>query len=76
MLGREKELNSILIELLYGLGISKTKIMLTMAIIKAHHIQYEILEWSVDYYEKESTLTAQTFMSKLNELIGENEEIG
>ena len=71
---RTKELNSILIELLYGLGLSKTRIMLTMAIIKAHHIQNEILEWFVTYYEKEGTMTVQTFMSKLKELTDDNND--
>ena len=70
---RKKELNSILIELLYGLGLSKTRLMLTMAIIKAHHIQYELLEWFVAYYEREDTMTVQAFMSKLNELTDESD---
>ena len=68
MLKREKELNSILIELMYGLKISKVRIMLTMAIITAHHLQERMVNWFVDYYEKEGTMTSQAFMSKLNEL--------
>ena len=71
MLQREKELNTILIELLYGLGLSNVRIMLTMAIIKAYRCQYEILEWFADYYEREGTMTIHTFMSKLQELTGE-----
>ena len=65
---RTKELNSILIELMYGLEIPKVRIMLTMAIITAYHLQEEMVKWFVDYYGKEDTMTAQTFMSKLNEL--------
>lgn len=39
-----------------------------MAIITAYHLQQTMVDWFVDYYEKEGTMTAQTFMSKLNEL--------
>ena len=72
MAERTKELNSILIEVLYGLGLSQTKIMLTMAIISAYHIQYEILEWFVDYYDREGKMTIQVFMAKLRELTDED----
>ena len=71
---REKELRSILIELLYGLGFSKTRIMLTIAIIKAHHIEYEILEWFADYYKRTGNMTSDIFMSKLNELTENGDE--
>lgn len=72
MTERTKELNSILIEVLYGLGLSQTRIMLTMAIISAYHIQYEILEWFVGYYDREGEMTIQVFMAKLRELTGED----
>ena len=65
---RVKELEEGLIGLMYALGISKVRMMLSLALIRAHHIQYELLEWFVDYYEREGTLTTQAFMSKLNEL--------
>lgn len=68
MENREKELNSILIGLLYELEVPKVRIMLTMAIITAYHLQQTMIDWAVDYYEKEDTLTAQAFMSKLSEL--------
>lgn len=42
--------------------------MLTMAIIAAHQIEEEMCDWAIDYYKKESTITPQAFMSKLNEL--------
>ena len=65
---REKELNSILIELMYGLKISKVRIMLTMAIIAAYQIEEIMCDWAIAYYKKEGTMTSQAFMSKLNEL--------
>lgn len=65
---KKRELNSILIGLLFELGVSKVRIMLTMAIITAYHLQETMVDWFVDYYEKEGTMTAQAFMSKLNEL--------
>ena len=72
MAERTEELNSILVELLYGLGLSNVRIMLTMAVIKAYRCQYEIMEWFVDYYEREGTMTPPIFMSKLRELTGED----
>ena len=65
---KKRELNSILIGLLFELGVSKVRIMLTMAIITTYHLQQMMVDWLVDYYEKEGTMTAQAFMSKLNEL--------
>ncbi len=65
---KEKELSSILIQLLHGLGMPKVRIMLTMAIISAHHLHQEMIDWVVDYCDEGGTLTAQIFMSKLNEL--------
>ena len=69
---REKELEEGLIGLMYALGISKVRMMLSLALIRAHHIQYELLEWFVDYYEREGAMTTQAFMSKLNELTEDN----
>ena len=67
----QKELNSILIELLIGLEFSTTRIMLTMAIITAYHLQETMVRWVANHYEKVGTITAQAFMSKLDELTGE-----
>lgn len=71
---REKELRSILIEVLYGLGLSRTRIMLTMAIIVAYQIEEEMVRWIASYKGKENTLTAQAFMSKLNKLTDDNND--
>ena len=49
---KRRELNSILIGLLFELGVSKVRIMLTMAIITAYHLQETMVDWVVDYYKK------------------------
>ena len=71
---RVKELRSVLILLLSGLGMSRTRIMLTMAIIVAYQIEEEMLRWIASYKGKEDALTAQAFMSKLNELTDNNND--
>ena len=68
MLERVHELRSILIQLLIGLGLTRTRIMLTMAIIAAHKIEEEMILWVATFHGKEDTMTTQAFMSKLNEL--------
>ena len=67
---RKKELRSILIQLLAGLGMTKTRTMLTMAIIAAYQIEEEMVSWVASYRGREDDLTHQAFMSKLNELTG------
>ena len=66
-----KELRSILIQLLAGLGESKVRIMTTMAIIAAHQLEDEMVSWVSTYYGKEDMLTLQKFTKKLNQLIAE-----
>ena len=39
-----------------------------MAKITAYHLQETMVDWVVDYYGKEDTITTQAFMSKLDEL--------
>lgn len=63
-----KELRSILIGLLHELEVPTVRIMVTMAIIRAFHIEQEMINWIATFYGKEDTLTIQAFMSKLNEL--------
>ena len=67
----EKKLNSLLIHLLWDLGMSKPRIMLTMAIMTAYKLQMTMAEWTAEYYEKEGTMTTQIFLSKLDELTGQ-----
>ena len=69
---KKKELNSILIGLLFELEVPKTRIMLIMATIAAYQLQQTMIDWAVDYYEKEGTMTTQAFMSKLNALTTPN----
>ena len=68
MSDKEKELSSILIQLLHGLELSKVRIMLTMAVITAYQLQQTMADWVADYYEREGIMTTRIFMSKLNEL--------
>ena len=64
---RKRELRSILIQVLAGLGVSKVKIMTCLAIIVAHQIQKEMVAWIATFYGKEDTMTTQAIMSKLDE---------
>ena len=70
---RKKELRSILIQLLAGLGMTKTRIMLTMAIIAAYRIEEEMVSWVATYRGMEDSMTVQAFMSKLNEQTDESD---
>ena len=65
---RREELESCLIGLMQNLGISKVRMMLSLAIIRVHHLHEEMIEWIASYKGKEDTLTAQAFMSKLGRL--------
>ena len=71
---REKELEEVLIWLIQDLGISKVRMMLSLAIIRAHHLHEEMIEWIASYKGKEDTLTAQAFMSKIRELTDEKRD--
>jgi hypothetical protein len=69
---QEKELEEGLIGLMHALEISKVRIMLSLAIIRVHHLHEEMVRWIASYKGKEHALTAQTFMSKLKELTDDN----
>lgn len=71
---RVKELRSALILLLSGLGMSKTRIMLTMAIIVAYQIEEEMGSWIATYYGRSDDMTIEAFMAKLNELTNDNND--
>lgn len=71
---RVKELEEGLIGLMYALGISKVRMMLSLALIRAHHLHKELARWIVSYKGKEDALTAQAFMSKLNKLTDDNND--
>ncbi|MBQ1227963.1 MAG: hypothetical protein IIX79_07740 [Alistipes sp.] len=68
---REKELEEVLIGLMYALGISKVRMMLSLALIRAHHLHEEMVRWIASYKGREDALTTQAFMSKLKELTEE-----
>lgn len=65
---REQMLEDGLIGLMRSLGIPKVRMMLSLAMIRAHHIQEDMVSWVATFQGKEEALTAQIFMSKLNEL--------
>ena len=71
---REKELEEGLIGLMYALGISKVRMMLSLALIRAHHLHEEMVWWIASYKGKEDTLTAQAFKSKLKKLTDDNND--
>lgn len=50
-----------------SLGISRVIGMLSLALIRAHQIHEEMILWIATCHGKEDTITAQAFMSKLDE---------
>ena len=72
MTERTKELRSILILVLKGLGMSKVRIMLTMAIIAAYHLEEKMASWVATFKGRSDDMTTQVFMAKLRELTGED----
>lgn len=60
------------IGLMRSLEMPKVRMMLSLAMIRAHHLQEEMVSWVATFREKEDTLTAQAFMSKLRELTEED----
>ena len=65
---KKEEARSILIGLMNSLGISRVRGMQSLALIRAHQIQEEMVAWIATFYGKEDTMTTQAFMSKLDEL--------
>ena len=71
---KKEEARSILIGLMNSLGVSKVRIMLYTSIIRAYDIEEEMINWVATYHEKADSLTIEAFVSKLNELTGENNQ--
>lgn len=71
---RVKELEEGLIGLMRALGISMYRAIFCLAEIRAHHLHEEMVRWIASYKGKENALTAQAFMSKLNELTDDNND--
>ena len=63
------EIETILIGLMNSLGIPKIRIITMVALIRACKIHWDLISWVATYRGKEDTMTAQIFMSKVNELI-------
>lgn len=68
---RRKEIEKLLIWLMDSLEMPAVRMMLTFAIIRAHHLHEEMARWIASYYNSDRDITAQAFMSKLNELTDE-----
>ena len=64
----EKELNKDLVIVMQELGLPKIRIMLVMAMLTACNLKETMMDWVCTFYGKEDTLTALTFMSKVDEL--------
>ena len=69
---RKKELENCLIELMRSLGMTEVRMMLSLALIRAHHLHEEMVDWIAHYKGRADDLTLQAFMLKLNELTEEN----
>ena len=66
---RRETLEEGLIGLMNSLGISKVRMMFTLALIRAHNLHEEVVRWILSYKGKEDTMPAQALISKLNSLI-------
>lgn len=62
-----------LIGLMRELGMSKVRMIFSLALIRSHQIHLPMAKWVLSYRGKEDTLTLQSFTAKLNELIAEAE---
>ena len=71
---RGKKLEEVLIGLMQALGMSMYRAIFCLALIRAHHLHEEMVRWIASYKGKEDALTAQAFMSKLNELTDDNND--
>ena len=69
-----KELEEGLIGLMYALGILKVRMMLSLALIRAHHLHKEMARWIASYHGMDKEMTAGDFMRKLGELAENGDE--
>ena len=70
MTDKEKELNTILINILKEIGIEKTRVLAIMSVIAISQLQVPMLDWMAETYEREGALTLRGVMQKLNQLRG------
>lgn len=71
---RRKEIEKLLIWLMDSLEMPTVRMILTLAIIRAHHLHEEMVRWIASYHNSDCDMTAQDFMSKLNELTEEEND--
>ena len=65
---RREILESGLIGLMYTLGISKVRIILSLAIIRSHNLHDDMAKWIASYHNSDRDMTAQEFLLKVREL--------
>ena len=63
-----RELESILVGLMRELGVSRIDAMINLALIKAHHIQEDMILWVATFKDREHMLTAEAFRSHIFQL--------
>ena len=73
---RKKQLEYGLIGLMKAIGMSMYRAMFCLAEIRAYHLQDKMVEWVVSCRGKENTITPQSFIAKLDELIAEKQTNG
>ena len=72
---RRDELEKGIIGLMRSLGMSKVRMMLSLALIRTHQIHEELARWIASYHNSDRDMTAQAFMSKLGELTEEDDDL-
>lgn len=65
---RREILESGLIGLMYTLGISKVRMILSLAIIRSHNLHDDMAKWIASYHNSDRDMTAQEFLLKVREL--------
>lgn len=63
-----KEMESILIGLMKSLGMSKIDAMISLALMRACHLQEDMILWVATFKGKEGSLTSEAFTAHLNAL--------
>ena len=71
---RRDELEKVIIGLMSALGISEVRMMLSLALIRVYQLHEEMVRWIASYHNSDRDMTAQAFMSKLNELTEEEDD--
>lgn len=72
---RRDELEKGIIGLMSALGISKVRMMFSLALIRVYQLHEEMARWIASYHNSDRDMTAQDFMSKLGELTEEDDDL-